>query len=74
MSRALQNVDWDLLHQQKLTLLAIRERQRPASGEHDALSGIIHLLDALQDEAAENGRWTFPNENEDEGDSHEHKE
>ena len=72
MSRALQNVDWDLLHQQKLTLLAIRERQRPASGEHDALSGIIHLLDALQDEAAKNGRWTFPNENE--GDSHEHRE
>ena len=72
MFESLNRVDWDLLHQQKLTLLAIRERQRPASGEHDALSGIIHLLDALQDEAAENGRWTFPNENK--GDSHEHKE
>jgi len=72
MFESLNRVDWDLLHQQKLTLLAIRERQRPASGEHDALSGIIHLLDALQDEAAKNGRWTFPNENE--GDSHEHKE
>ena len=74
MSRALQNVDWDLLHQQKLTLLAIRERQRPASGEHDALSGIIHLLDALQDEAAEDGRWTFPNEDEVQGENDEHRE
>ena len=72
MFESLNRVEWDLRHQQKLTLLAIRERQRPASGEHDALSGIIHLLDALQDEAAKNGRWTFPNENE--GDSHEHKE
>ena len=25
-----------------------------------ALAGIIHLLDALQDEAAEDGRWRFP--------------
>ena len=72
MSRALENVDWDLLHQQKLTLLAIRKRQHSGSSEHDALSGIIHLLDALQDEAAEDGLWTFPNE--DEGDSHEHRE
>lgn len=60
MSNALQNVDWDLLHQQKIALLAIRKRRRPSSCEYEALSGIIHLLDALQDEAAEQGRWQFP--------------
>ena len=38
MWSALQNVDWDLLHQQKLTLLAIRKRQHSGSSEHDALA------------------------------------
>ena len=64
MSEALMKVDWNLLHRQKLVLLSIRARQRHGSREEQALSGIIHLLDALQDEAAENGRWTFPAENE----------
>ena len=74
MSRALQNVDWNLLHQQKLTLLAIRKRQHSGSSEHDALSGIIHLLDALQDEAAAKDRWMFPNEDEVQGENDEHRE
>ena len=60
MSQALVNVDWDLLHEQKLTMLTIRARQRDGSPEAGALSGIIHLLDALQDEAVEQGRWRFP--------------
>jgi len=64
MSEALMKVDWIMLHRQKLVLLAIRERQRSGSHEEKALSGIIHLLDALQDEAAEIGRWTFPGETE----------
>ena len=71
MSSALQNVDWDLLHQQKLTLLAIREHRRPDSSEYEALSGIIHLLDALQDEAADEGRWQFPSDDDEKGASHE---
>ena len=64
MSEALKKVDWHLLHRQKMVLLALRERQRSGSTEYKALSGIIHLLDALQDEVAENGRWAFPAENE----------
>jgi hypothetical protein len=60
-------VNWDLLHQQKLTLLAIRQRQSSGSSEHDTLSGINHLLDALQDEAVDEGRWRFPDADEEQG-------
>ena len=67
MFRSLDKVDWDLLHQQKLVLLAMRKQHRHGSPEADALSGIIHLLDALQDDAAADGRWVFPNENKDQG-------
>lgn len=63
MFESLNKVDWDLLNQQKITLLAIHSRQRDGSPEFEALSGIIHLLDALQDDAAADGRWTFPGEN-----------
>lgn len=62
MFESLNKVDWDLLHAQKLTLLTIRSRQHDGSREFEALSGIIHLLDALQDDAVADGRWTFPNE------------
>ena len=62
MSETLSKVDWSLLHQQKLVLLAIRDRHGDRSSEFDALSGIIHLLDALQDDAVADGRWRFPHE------------
>ena len=62
ISEALKKIDWSLLHRQKLTLLAMRDRQRRDSPEAEALAGIIHLLDALQDEAADGGLWSFPNE------------
>ncbi len=62
MFNSLDRVDWDLLHQQKLALLRVLDgmgRDAPAA---EALWGIVHLLDALQDDAAEAGRWTFPGE------------
>ncbi len=62
MFESLNRVDWDLLYEQKLVLLAIRRRQRDGSAEFEALSGIIHLLDALQDDAVADGRWTSPDE------------
>lgn len=66
MFESLNNVDWDLLHQQKLMLLTMRSCQHDGSPEFEALSGIIHLLDALQDDAVANGRWSFPNEHDEE--------
>jgi len=62
MFELLNRVDWGLLHRQKLTLLKLRQRQPEGSAEADALSGIIHLVDALQDDAVAIGRWTFPEE------------
>jgi len=67
MFESLANVDWALLHKQKLTLLALRRQYRKGSAEADALSGIIHLLDALQDDAAADGRWVFPDERKSKG-------
>jgi hypothetical protein len=60
MSKALMNVDWNLLHQQKLVLLEMLNSIPRDSTAGQALFGIVHLLDALQDEAAEDGRWQFP--------------
>jgi hypothetical protein len=62
MFKSLNNVDWDLLHNQKLTLLEMLERQRGGSNEAEALLGIVNLLDALQDDAADEGIWEFPGE------------
>ena len=62
MFNSLNRVDWDLLHQQKQTLVTMRARLPEESSEYEALSGIIHLLDALQDDAADAGLWAFPGE------------
>jgi hypothetical protein len=62
MFESLNSVDWDLLHQQKLILLEMLNRHRGDSPEASALSGIINLLDALQDDAAAAGCCTFPEE------------
>jgi hypothetical protein len=62
MSVALDHVDWPLLHQQKLVLLELLDGLDRNSPTAEALSGLVHLLDALQDEAAAQGRWTFPGE------------
>lgn len=53
-------VDWDLLHQQKLILLEMRQDQPDDSPEADAITGIVHLLDSLQDDAVGLGLWEFP--------------
>lgn len=47
MFKSLNRVDWDLLHQQKQVLVTMRVRLPEQSSEYAALSGIIHLLDAL---------------------------
>lgn len=60
MSEALMNVDWNLPHEQKLVLLEMLNSIPHDSTAGRALTGIIHLLDALQDEAVEEGRWQFP--------------
>jgi hypothetical protein len=45
------NIDFPLLHRQKVALYAILTRLTDA-GERDAVEGILALLDALQDDCA----------------------
>lgn len=65
MFNSLDHVDWVLLHQQKLALLRLLDDMNRNTPTTEALWGIVHLLDALQDDAAEAGRWTFPGESQD---------
>lgn len=62
MFNSLGRVDWDLLHRQKVVLLGVLDRMNCDTATAEALWGIVHLLDALQDDAAEAGRWAFPGE------------
>ncbi len=63
------NIDWDLLHWQKVALVALQLRStgtgsvKLTRSEQEAIEGIVDLLDALQDEAAAVGLWAFPEEN-----------
>jgi hypothetical protein len=62
---SLNRVDWELLHRQKLVLLDVLNGLDRDSPTAEALWGLVHLLDALQDDAVEAGRWTFPDESAD---------
>lgn len=44
------NIDWALLRSQKLTLMQVIATSPPTVAED--LTGILHTIDALQDEAA----------------------
>jgi integrase len=57
MCKSLNNVDWDLLHQQKLTLLEMLNRRRNDTPEAEALSGIINLLETVEDDEALHLTW-----------------
>jgi len=60
------NIDWDLLHRQKLALFALLSRStrtgrvKVTRNEREAIEGIVNLLDALQDDAVAAGLWAFP--------------
>ena len=60
MFDSLNGVDWDLLHRQKLILVEWLSGQPPKPPQVELLWGIVHLLDALQDDAVTCGRWQFP--------------
>jgi hypothetical protein len=62
MFGSLDRVDWALLHQQKLVLLNVLASLDRNSSTGQALRGVVHLLDALQDDAVTAGRWRFPGE------------
>ncbi len=60
MTNSLNRVDWELLHRQKLVLLELLNGMEQGSPSARGLRGIVHLLDALQDEAEQAGLWKCP--------------
>lgn len=62
MFDALNRVDWGLLHRQKRVLVEQLSKQQFKASDAEALWGIVHLLDALQDDAVAAGKWKFPGE------------
>ena len=62
MFQSLDGVDWELLHQQKLVLLTVLDNVDRNLPTAEALWGLVHLLDGLQDDAAAAGLWAFPGE------------
>ena len=52
------NIDWVLLRKQKLSLTKLLDNQRARLVHADDLSGILHLIDNIQDCAVESGKWT----------------
>lgn len=62
MFDSMNRIDWNLLHRQKRVLLKWLDDKRLRPSEVEALCGIVHLLDALQDDAVTAGRWMFPGE------------
>lgn len=50
----LDKIDWDLLATQKATLLHVIYYANITEEQRENLQGIVHLLDALQDEVTTN--------------------
>lgn len=59
------DIDWPMLHRQKQTLLTLLFAHRaPTEEEAKLLDGLVQLVDYIQDEAAKEGIWKFPQEEE----------
>ncbi len=43
------NIDWELFKKQKESLIVIRDGFNDFTEEFETLSGVIHLMDAIQD-------------------------
>ncbi len=65
----LERVDWGLLHAQKRFLTGRLEELEPGP-VRDVFQGLVNFLDALQDDAAAAGLWTFPGEDAPSGGAH----
>jgi hypothetical protein len=64
-SVTIQDIDWDLLHQQKQSLLTVIDISSKIETDFfNNVSGLVSLIDTMQDRAAEKGLWKFPEETE----------
>lgn len=53
-----EGMDWDLLHEQKYRLIQLLNQVK--ADRYDPLWGLVFLIDDLQDRAAKQGLWAFP--------------
>lgn len=53
MNKIFENMDWNLLREQKQTLLEMEDRHGLSKREKETISGMITLLDNLQDTAVD---------------------
>lgn len=53
MNKIFENMDWNLLREQKQTLLEMEARHGLSKREKETISGMINLLDNLQDTAVD---------------------
>lgn len=56
----IENIDWDLLHEQKYELLQLINSQEQVLGEAGHLKGLVSLINEIQNVAAELKMWEFP--------------
>lgn len=56
MNKLIKNINWKLLREQKSVLNEMRSENNYNTENHEktALSGVVHLIDALQDLAVDN--------------------
>lgn len=53
--KAVKGIDWNMLKDQKLDLLEALNIQCLSDKQHQSLTGILHLIDAIQDGAIDDG-------------------
>jgi len=56
----LEKVDWDLLHEQKKTLLSLLLSPNLSDTQRNHLDGLVNFIDSIQDDAVAEGLWIFP--------------
>jgi hypothetical protein len=49
-------VDWDMLREQKDRLTSLRRTGAIEQADNDALDGIIHFIDDIQDQVVDSGQ------------------
>lgn len=53
MNKIFDNISWELLREQKQTLLEMEDRHGLSKREKETILGMVNLLDALQDTAVD---------------------
>ena len=53
--KTVKNVDWEMLRSQKETIMVLSVDSRLNETEQDAMHGILHLIESIQDSIVDDG-------------------